>query len=118
MGLAQARRRRRQVRALRYARNSVHHDWAQAIDLPPRRRQLPARQTIFAWEWVPELPPKKPRYARPDDEREYRTQLAGKCVAVTLMELDAAAHYLADYAPDHIDPKDAVQLGPRISEAA
>jgi hypothetical protein len=48
------------VRGLRYARACVHHDWSLAVTLPEERRDLPLRQSVSFWEWVPTLPARKP----------------------------------------------------------
>jgi hypothetical protein len=45
------------IRALRYARNSVHHDWSAALDigLGPDEFLAP-HATVFGITWVDELP--------------------------------------------------------------
>jgi hypothetical protein len=110
------------VRALRYARNSVHHDWAQAIDLPERHRHLPGRQTVVRWEWAWPLPLKLPRYEDLDGERAYRSQLAGTCVVVTLSELGAgfaeAVNHLANHVPGSVSASGPFELGPTFRDAA
>lgn len=72
------------VRAPRYARNSVHHDWARAIELPKTRCHLPARQVMEEWTWPWPLPTKTPRYEDRVGEREYRQRLVGQPVFLTL----------------------------------
>lgn len=110
------------VRGLRYARNSVHHDWAQAIDLPQKYRHLPARRSIKSWRWTSALPLKSPGFQDPDGERAYREKLVGECVVVTFAELFAgfgeALHYLSEHKPGAIKRDGPFEIGPRAGDAA
>lgn len=110
------------VRALRYARNSVHHDWAQAIDLAPKYRHLAARWSIMEWEWTCPLPAKGPSHLDRRGEHEYRTRLVGQSVGVTLTELGAAfaegVHILSDAVPGSVTGERPFELGPQPVQAA
>lgn len=71
------------IRALRYARNSVHHDWSAALDigLDPDEFLAP-HATVFGITWVDELPARRP------DRRgaaAYADTLAGRNVGETLL---------------------------------
>lgn len=75
------------LRALEFARNAVHHDWADALRLEPRRYGEGAygegEYGGHVWRWAPtdELPNRKP-----DRDREpfYRTLLEGQAALDTL----------------------------------
>jgi hypothetical protein len=71
------------IRALRFARNSVHHDWSSALDLglPPGEFLAP-HSTVFEITWVDELTPD-----RPDRKgaAAYAESLAGRNVGETLL---------------------------------
>lgn len=71
------------IRALRYARNSVHHDWSAALDigLDPDEFLAP-HATVFGITWVDELAARRP------DRRgaaAYADTLAGRNVGETLL---------------------------------
>jgi hypothetical protein len=72
------------IRALRYARNSVHHDWSAALDigLAPDEFLAP-HETVFGITWVEEL-----AVGRPDRRgaAAYADTLAGRNVGETLLE--------------------------------
>lgn len=74
------------VRAVRFARNRVHHQWAQALTLGDADRDLPARVASWVWAWRTELPA-----GRRDlpGERLYREDLAGEPVIGALGRLTA-----------------------------
>jgi hypothetical protein len=71
------------IRALRYARNSVHHDWSAALDLGLAPGEfLAPHSTVFDITWVDELVADRP------DRRggaAYAEALAGRNVAETLL---------------------------------
>ncbi len=60
------------VRGVRFARNRVHHQWAEAFTIADHDRELPLR--CVPWIWRPELPDGKPDR---EGERLYRCELAG-----------------------------------------
>jgi hypothetical protein len=72
------------VRAVRFARNRVHHQWAQALELGDADRDLPARVASWVWVWKTELPA-----GRRDRNGEmlYREDLAGEPVIGALGRL-------------------------------
>jgi hypothetical protein len=71
------------IRTLRYARNSVHHDWSAALDigLAPDEFLAP-HATVFGITWVDEL-----AVGRPDRRgaAAYADTLAGRNVGETLL---------------------------------
>jgi hypothetical protein len=74
------------VRAVRFARNRAHHQWAQALTLGDADRDLPARVASWVWVWKSELPA-----GRRDDlgERLYSEDLASEPVIGALGRLTA-----------------------------
>jgi hypothetical protein len=71
------------IRALRFARNTVHHDWSSALDLglPPGEFLAP-HSTVFDITWVDELAPEKPDRK---GAAAYAEALAGRNVGETLL---------------------------------
>jgi len=71
------------IRALRYARNSVHHDWSAALDmgLAPDEFLAP-HETVFGITWVDELTVERPD---PKGAAAYAATLAGRNVGETLL---------------------------------
>jgi hypothetical protein len=71
------------IRALRYARNSVHHDWSAALDIGLASNEfLAPHATVFGITWVDELAVERP------DRRgaaAYADTLAGRNVGETLL---------------------------------
>jgi len=92
------------MRALRFVRNSVHHQWSDALSLQgggiPLPTSLPAR--FFAWRWraLSELPARpakksaKEKIRQAEEETEYREKLEGRHVERTLQELGQAFYLL------------------------
>ena len=72
------------VRAVRFARNRVHHQWAEAFTISDSDRDLPRR--LVPWTWLPELPAGKPDA---EGEAVYRADLAGELVIGALGRLSA-----------------------------
>jgi hypothetical protein len=77
--------RERHVRAVRYARRRVHHQWAdalRAVEYEIESGAGPVRISwwTFDWFWKPEenLPPAPPKYADPMGARMYRDLLADR----------------------------------------
>lgn len=71
------------IRALRYARNSVHHDWSAALDIELAPDEfLAPHETVFGITWVDEL-----AVDRPDRKgaAAYADTLAGQNVGETLL---------------------------------
>lgn len=70
------------VRGVRFARNRVHHQWAEAIMIDDADRDLPAR--FAPWIWQPRLPDGR---ADKQGERVYMDRLSGEPVAGALGRL-------------------------------
>lgn len=77
------------VRAVRFVRNRVHHNWIDALTLADEDQDLPARIASWVWQWKAELPP--PPADRKDARGEtlYRDDLAGEPVIGALGRLTA-----------------------------
>lgn len=73
------------IRGVRYARNRVHHQWADALWLSRSGAQLPLRLPFaFAeWRWRPELPPGRHDEFKP----EYEQYVAANPARITLGDL-------------------------------
>lgn len=86
------------VRSVRFARNRVHHQWADAFTISEGDRDLPRR--FVPWIWRPRLPP-----GRPDKEGEqlYNKDLAGEQVIGALGRLAA----IFGRALDHLSKEGA-----------
>ena len=71
------------IRALRYARNAVHHDWSAALDIGlPADEFLAPHSTVFGITWVDELTAERP------DQRgaaAYAEAPAGRNLGETLL---------------------------------
>jgi hypothetical protein len=72
------------VRSVRFARNRVHHQWADAFTVDDAGRELPPR--LVPWTWRPHLPAGKPDQ---EGERLYSEDLAGEPVIGALGRLSA-----------------------------
>lgn len=69
------------LRGLRYARNRVHHQWADALEITPGRGLPFALPTILGdWSWRQSLPPGRDSRG----EAEYEAYLAGRAARATL----------------------------------
>jgi hypothetical protein len=86
----------------RYARNCVHHQWADAVDMAFSGSAAERSASGFVWRWLTsaQLPP-----GRDDKFRDrYDADLAGHVVTDTLQRLsccfsEAADHLELDHAP-------------------
>lgn len=72
------------IRGLRFARNSVHHDWSLALDLDPLANPFQQRIEMLWLCWAEELVEDK----RNDGATAYRDYLAGRVVGDTLFEIN------------------------------
>jgi hypothetical protein len=76
------------LRGVRFARNSMHHDWSEVLELTdvPHGNLL---RTFKEWTWrdVDQLPARGRE--EPEAEQIYVEQLAGKMVRSTLVGLNA-----------------------------
>jgi hypothetical protein len=89
---------------VRFARNSVHHQWSDALRLDAGRSSLPSSFPVPFHEWIwrpadelPE-PDQKPH---PDNERIYRQQMEGRPVRVCLDVLNGAFFTLGRLLEPH-----------------
>jgi hypothetical protein len=84
------------VPGLRWARNTVHHDWANALRLDTEGRRYPKRYPVryFEWVWrdVNDLPPN----ARTRGKDVYGALLAGKPTEFTLQVLGEVFDFILD----------------------
>lgn len=83
------------LHGIRFARNAMHHDWAEVLQLGPTR--LPSdRREAWAreWAWRPlsNLPPRG--RAKPEGESVYVDELEGRPVRSTLVGLHSGFRLL------------------------
>lgn len=71
------------IRGLRFARNSVHHDWSLGLDLDPLKNPFQQRIELLWLSWSEELAGRK----KGDGATAYRAYLAGRAVGDTLFEI-------------------------------
>jgi hypothetical protein len=72
------------ARAVRFARNAVHHDWSDAITLPGDPELAYEDIGPWLWRWKPSLRTARPD---PDGDEAYRRWLAGRSALETLAQL-------------------------------
>lgn len=77
------------VRAVRFARNRVHHHWIDALTLADEDQDLPARVASWVWLWKAELPPPPPGRQDALGETLYSEDLAGEPVIGAVGRLTA-----------------------------
>jgi hypothetical protein len=86
------------LRGLRFARNRVHHQWANALWLDPGGAEFPMRLpfAFFEWRWrgAEQLPPGRNVRGRP----VYQQHLAGRPAR---RSLDAVADYFREHEHGH-----------------
>lgn len=92
------------MRAVRFARNNVHHQWSDALEL--NEGKLAYTKTFpvvyFEWRWHPltdlsarpSEKSEKGKKRQAEEEAEYREKLEGEPARVTLHELGQAFHFL------------------------
>lgn len=77
------------LRGVRFVRNSVHHDWSDAVELDERGRAYPKTFPVvfFEWRWraADELPERD--HKDTGGEAIYREQLEGQPARLTLGKL-------------------------------
>lgn len=88
---------------VRFVRNSVHHDWSDALE-PPNGLTFPLRfrLTFADWQWRPAddlpVPDKEPR----EDERAiYHARMEGQPAGATLDSLSGAFRFLREVLEPH-----------------
>lgn len=87
------------IQGVRFARNRVHHQWSDALELDERGRSYPKTYPVvfFEWRWRPahELPkPDDQHHNDPDGEETYRQMLEGEPARVTLERLIEVFYFL------------------------
>jgi hypothetical protein len=92
------------MQAVRFVRNSIHHQWSDALELDESGRAFPKTFPVvfFEWRWraLSDLPPGrvqksekiKPRQAA--EEAAYQETLEGKPARTTLHDLGEAFYFL------------------------
>lgn len=74
------------ARAIRYARNSIHHDWAEAFEPLDDDGQIFQPWENVVWlQWRESLPKERPD---PTGEAAYEEYLAGESVGNTLLQIN------------------------------
>ena len=90
---------------VRFARNSVHHQWSDAMRLNDRTRSYPRTYPLVYFEWRVWVPgdalPKPGKTPRPNHERIYREQMEGRPVRICLDVLNGAFYTLQRLLEPH-----------------
>ncbi|MDP8942558.1 MAG: hypothetical protein M3N16_00305 [Actinomycetota bacterium] len=93
-------RRARIVRAIRYARNRVHHQWAEALELRFERVREPLADPVreFDWYWAAadDLPPPPRNRSDQQGRVAYEKLLASRPAVLTLSPLRGLYSEVAD----------------------
>ncbi len=86
------------MRGVRFVRNSVHHDWSDALERDEGGMTFPLTfpAVFFEWRWRATGALPEPRKQRKDDAGEavYREMLEGRPARVTLEALAEVFHFL------------------------
>ena len=81
---------------VRFARNRVHHQWADAMVIEQRTYPYKFPLLVPEWKWRPanDLPPGDQKHPDPDGEAAYRRFLEGRQVSVALDDLSGVFYTL------------------------
>jgi hypothetical protein len=92
------------MQAVQFARNSIHHQWSDALELDESGRAYPKTFPVvfFEWRWsaLSKLPArpvaksKKEKALQVEQEAAYQQNLEGKTARTTLHELGEAFYFL------------------------
>jgi hypothetical protein len=92
------------MQAVRFARNSVHHQWSDALELDESGMTFPLTfpAVFFEWRWsaLSKLPARpvvkgeKAKARQADEEAAYQQKLEGKPARITMHELGEAFYFL------------------------
>lgn len=107
------------MQAVRFARNSVHHQWSDALDLDEGGMTFPATfpMVFFEWRWCalaklparPLVKSKKAIARQAEEEDAYGQKLAGKPARTTLHDLGEAFYFLRSVLEPGTIPRGAFQ---------
>jgi hypothetical protein len=91
------------MQGVRFARNSVHHQWSDALELDDSGFQLPTTLPTGFFEWVWRKSTQLPDLDRPDPRGEaiYLRQLEAKPARLTLDTLGNAFAFLQGLLEPH-----------------
>ena len=91
------------MQGVRFARNSVHHQWSDALELDDSGFQLPTTLPIGFFEWVWRKATQLPDLDRPDPRGEaiYLRDLEAKPARLTLDTLGSAFAFLQGLLEPH-----------------
>jgi hypothetical protein len=82
--------------SVRFARNTVHHDWADALRLDTQGRRYPRRYPLRYFEWVWRDVEELPVENREKGKEVYAKLLAGRPAEFTLHILGEAFDFVLD----------------------
>lgn len=94
------------VQGLRWARNSVHHQWSDALVATDGRRYPKTYPVVyFEWLWRPASDYPRLKKIRPNGQAAYERRLQGTPARVTLSELGEVFTYVRELLepPRHAD---------------
>ncbi len=100
------------ARAIRFARNRVHHQWAEALELRPPTVRSPLRdpshESDWYWRSAADLPPASRNRQVPAGEAAYEKLLAGRPAELTLSPIRGLYSELADHLEPPLAPNRAI----------
>jgi hypothetical protein len=109
------------MRAVRFARNSVHHQWSDALELDESGRAYPKTFPVvfFEWRWsalakLPARPVVKSEKAiarQVEEEAAYQQKLEGKPARITMHDLGEAFYFLRMVLEPGSIPRRGYQTG-------
>ena len=84
------------MRGVRFARNSIHHDWSDALRLDTGGMRFPMTFPVvfFEWTWCRANDLPKPGKPDPSGEAVYRDSIEGQPVRLTLTQLGLVFSFL------------------------
>jgi hypothetical protein len=115
------------MRAVRFARNSVHHQWSDALALDEGGLTFPMTfpAVFFEWRWCaldrlptrPSIKGEAGKLRQAEEEAEYAEHLEGKTARTTLHELGGAFFFLRQVLEPATIPRRGYKVPPGSDDA-
>jgi hypothetical protein len=108
------------LKGLRFVRNRVHHQWAEAFEIGTLREptaERPVRWTTWVWKRVDDLPPAPDQHQNAKIRPFYDELLAGKPVEPTLVRLEETFELVARLLEPRLPQDDPLPADRRRDQA-